>query len=142
MRNVARGPDGLFHDNRLREIRTSRGLTLEQLAALTGCSFQQVWRLESRQRVLTEQWRARLAVPLGVEPDDLLCVDDISEPEGVGDFGETSAKRSLVRIWDHLDAAGKADLLSYLTTLAHQALSRASRADHAAGPPTGRSSRK
>lgn len=59
-------------ENRLRHWRGLRGLTLEQLAAATGTSHQQIQRLERGERRLTLDWMVRLAGPLGVEPRDLL----------------------------------------------------------------------
>ncbi|MBY0430980.1 MAG: helix-turn-helix domain-containing protein [Rhodospirillales bacterium] len=58
--------------NRIRELREQRGLSLEQLAARAGTTNQQVSRLEKGQRRLTDDWLRRLAEALQVHPVDLL----------------------------------------------------------------------
>ncbi len=61
--------------NRIAEWRHRRGLTLEQLAARTETTHQQVQRLEKGQRRLTVDWMQRLAMALDIAPAELLPLD-------------------------------------------------------------------
>lgn len=58
--------------NRLREIRTGKKITQEQLAERAGTSRQQIIRLENGTRKLTEEWIERLAAALGVQPYEII----------------------------------------------------------------------
>lgn len=66
--------------NRIREHRLAAGLTLEQLAGKIGTTNQQVQRLETGARKLSEEWMVGLAEALGVPVQDLL-----STSKGGGD---------------------------------------------------------
>lgn len=65
--------------NNIRAIRQQRGLTLEQLAALTphatkpgeDTDLSTIHKLEGGKRKLTAEWKASIAQALGVEPEDL-----------------------------------------------------------------------
>lgn len=59
--------------NRIRQLRQERGLTLDDLAAAIGTTFQQVQRLEVGTRRLSEKWIRPLASALGVEPAALFA---------------------------------------------------------------------
>ncbi len=65
--------------NAIRELRTAKGLTGEQLAELVGTSQQQVQRLEAGARRLTHDWAERIARALKVDIADVL-----REPAGIG----------------------------------------------------------
>ena len=58
--------------NPLRSYRRQAGLTLEQLARLSGTTAAQISKLEKGERRLTVDWMARLAPPLGIRMADLL----------------------------------------------------------------------
>lgn len=58
--------------NRLREIRLSKDLTLEEVAQKAGTSNQQILRLEKGQRRLTTDWIRRLAKALNVAPSEIV----------------------------------------------------------------------
>lgn len=58
--------------NRIRELRRAKGLSLKQLAELAGTTHQTVQRLETGERRLSQQWMERLASALGIKPADLL----------------------------------------------------------------------
>jgi transcriptional regulator with XRE-family HTH domain len=58
--------------NRIRELRRAADMTLEQLAELVDSSAPQIARLEKGERRLTVDWMTRLALALGVTPQDLL----------------------------------------------------------------------
>ena len=62
--------------NRIREIRNSRKLTLEQVGLQVGCSLVQISDLERGQRRLTDKWMKRIAETLGVAASDLLLESD------------------------------------------------------------------
>jgi transcriptional regulator with XRE-family HTH domain len=59
-------------ENRIRELRTARGLTLKRLAELVGTSNQQISHLEKGRRRLTLDWMERIAGALECHPSDLL----------------------------------------------------------------------
>ena len=67
------------NQNMIREIRRRRGLTLEQLGALTTnprtgkpTDLATIQKIETGKRKLDGDWRAAIAEALGVEPDDLV----------------------------------------------------------------------
>ena len=57
--------------NRIREIRSARGLTQSRLAELVNATTQQISYLERGERQLTLHWMTRLAAALGCAPADL-----------------------------------------------------------------------
>ncbi len=59
-------------ENRIRELRKARGLTLKRMAELLGTSNQQISHLEKGRRRLTLEWMERIAEPLECHPSDLL----------------------------------------------------------------------
>ncbi|KAA5604243.1 helix-turn-helix transcriptional regulator [Roseospira marina] len=65
-------------ENRIREWRKARGLTLKQLAERAGTSNQQISHLEKGRRRLSLEWMQRLAEALDCLPSDLLA--DSSQP--------------------------------------------------------------
>lgn len=83
--------------NRIREIRKARGTTQAILAGAADTSTQQVQRLESGSRKLTQEWMGRLAKALGVEPAAFISDAPIEEllrkpqiPSTNRDKGKTS----------------------------------------------------
>ncbi|MBI4185316.1 MAG: helix-turn-helix transcriptional regulator [Proteobacteria bacterium] len=58
--------------NRLRELRETRGLSLDRLAKMVGTTHQQISRLERGERRLTEGWMRRIATALGCRPSELI----------------------------------------------------------------------
>jgi phage repressor protein C with HTH and peptisase S24 domain len=59
--------------NRIRELRTAKRLSLQQLAELVGTSRQQIHRLETGVTRVTIDWLGRIAPHLGVDPKDLMA---------------------------------------------------------------------
>jgi len=59
-------------ENRIRELRKERGLTLKRLADLVGTSNQQISHLEKGRRRLTVEWMERIATALECHPSELL----------------------------------------------------------------------
>ena len=59
-------------ENRIRELRKARGLTLKRMAELLGTSNQQISHLEKGRRRLTLEWMERIAEVLECHPSDLL----------------------------------------------------------------------
>ena len=59
-------------ENRIRELRKARGLTLKRMAELVGTSNQQISHLEKGRRRLTLEWMERIAEALECHPSDLL----------------------------------------------------------------------
>lgn len=68
LRTEAGGP----LNNRLKELRLARGLTLAQLAEATGASNQQISHLENGRRRFSVEWLTRLATPLNCHPLEIL----------------------------------------------------------------------
>ena len=60
--------------NRIKELRKARGLTLQQLAEQVGSSNQQISQLETGRRRLNLDWLERLSSALDCQPLEL--VDD------------------------------------------------------------------
>lgn len=92
--------------NRIKEWREKRGYTLEELAPLLRppTSPQQIHRLETSQRRLTDGWLRRLSAALNVSKADLL-VDDFVAPSfapGKGDLAKNDTERRLVSFWRDL----------------------------------------
>ena len=59
-------------DNRIRAFREAKGLSLDQLASLTGTSNQQISNLETGKRRLTVDWLRALSKALGCHPWSLV----------------------------------------------------------------------
>ncbi len=59
-------------ENRIRELRKRRGLTLKELAGLVDTSSQQISLLEKGKRRLTVEWMQRIAHALDCHPLELL----------------------------------------------------------------------
>lgn len=64
--------------NRIRELRTARGWTLQKLGEEADCSLQMIGQLERGTSTLTLPWMQRIAKALGVQPADLLRPEDNS----------------------------------------------------------------
>lgn len=60
------------YPNRIREIRIARGLSAEKLGESCGTSQQQIQRLETGERRLTQGWMEKIAKALRIAPADLL----------------------------------------------------------------------
>ena len=77
--------------SRIKEWRTRRGWSLQQLAEAADTTKSQIDKLEKGDRRLTVDWMVRLARPLGCEPRDLLPLD----PAGAAllDGGELATAR-------------------------------------------------
>jgi SOS-response transcriptional repressor LexA len=60
------------YPNRIRELRTAAGMTLEQVAHVAGTTHQQIERLEKGIRRLTDDWMKRIAPAFRVPPQELL----------------------------------------------------------------------
>ena len=80
---------------RLRELRTERGLTLEQVAVRADIDVSTLSRLESGKRRLALDHLPRLASALSVSTDDLLRAPDTQDPRVKG----TSRTRDGVTFW-------------------------------------------
>lgn len=64
--------------NRIKELRDLLGLSQQRLAELANTTNQQIGRLESGSRKLSQDWMERLAPVLGVNPAELLPVGEIA----------------------------------------------------------------
>ena len=65
--------------NRIRELRKAADLTMDQLAERANTSQQQIQRLETGTRRLTQEWMDRIAEALNVHPAELLPSSKIDE---------------------------------------------------------------
>jgi len=61
------------YPNRIKELREAAGLTLLQVADASGTTLQQIQRLETGKRRLTDRWMSRIAPALGTKPAALLA---------------------------------------------------------------------
>jgi repressor LexA len=96
--------------NRIRELRLARGLTLEQLAALTphpdagkSTDLTQIGRLERGGQKLTTDWMDRVAAGLGVSPTELLAPTDYPPARRVPLIGVIAAGNWREAIEDAID---------------------------------------
>ena len=89
--------------NRIKELRTLKKLSLEQVAAGSGTSAQQIQRLEQGQRRLTDDWMRRIAPVLGVAPAALLADHAPDKRE----FAKNDEEVALLRFWRLLDLGEK-----------------------------------
>lgn len=67
--------------NRIKEFRTSKGLTIQQLAERAGTTAQQISRLERGERGLDTEWLDRISNALNVKPFELLPTE--WQPKGI-----------------------------------------------------------
>ena len=102
--------------NRIRQLRQERDLTLDELAAAIGTSFQQLQRLETGARRLSEKWIRPLAGALGVEPAALFA----DEPPNINKVVKQSKKLRLsieevlvITWWRSLDLTEKRMIASF-----------------------------
>ena len=86
--------------NRVREIRKSRGLTLEKLAELTGISVSQLSRIEKHDRGWSVTSFPKIAEALNVDVGELLDASNAwQDVPLLGSFGQT--------VWARFKSAGK-----------------------------------
>ena len=89
--------------NRIKELRETAGLTLEEVAERANTSFQQVQRLESGARRLTDKWMVRLAPALGVQPHELM--DSVSALPSAQQSVGKRLEPVVIQLWRRLDEA-------------------------------------
>ena len=63
---------GLIDGEMLRSLRERHPMTMEELAGLSGLSWNTVWRLENEERTPHPSTVRKLASVLGVEPKELI----------------------------------------------------------------------
>ena len=68
-------------ENRIKELREAKSLTLQALADLVGTSNQQISQLEKGQRRLNTDWLERLSKPLDCHPIEILFSGTILQDE-------------------------------------------------------------
>ena len=88
--------------NQIKRLREARALTQEELASRVGTSFQQISRLESGQRKLSQEWMDRISAALGVHP--YLLIDDSLMPgvephQAVGEFIDLPDELAWLRLF-------------------------------------------
>lgn len=120
--------------NRIREIRKSKGVSAEELAARVGTSPTQVRRLETGSRKLTVEWMRSIAEALGVHPAELLDVaaraeicDDVAveEPAEVGNILIALRSKSMRFYRVITDAVADAGLMPGAVVLADESIEAA-----------------
>ncbi|MGE3303880.1 MAG: helix-turn-helix domain-containing protein [Hyphomonadaceae bacterium] len=94
--------------NRLRALRETAGLTLEELGAKTSATNQEISLLELGRRKLTVEWLIRLSKALSCHPWDIV--------EETGSL-LTPAERKLVSTYRSLDRQGRRLLLRKITDI-------------------------
>jgi len=97
--------------NRIREIRLTLGLTLDELAARCDTSNQTISRLELSDRQLTQKWMGVLSVALGVAPGDLLPTTKSDGNPGVAEFVNDLDELAWLRLWRRLTVAERKIML-------------------------------
>ncbi|WP_020591449.1 XRE family transcriptional regulator [Kiloniella laminariae] len=117
-------------DNRIKELRQAKGLTLQQVADKAGTTKAQVMKLEKGDRRLTDIWMVRLAIALACDPKELMdtrrAPSALSESEddqdgdqnaasprkggGSGDRSKTSAKAASVNKGRQSDNVAEIDV--------------------------------
>ena len=91
--------------DRLRDLRTQRGFSQEQLARLADVGHQQVWRYESGNTMPSAEIVARIARALGTSADYLLGLSDDPSPQEVrGDLSPD--EEALIAAWRRGDTIG------------------------------------
>lgn len=97
--------------NRVREIRSNRGLTLKSLATLSGLYFTQIAKIETGERPAKDFELRALGRALNVFPADLLNTADgglsVTERELIERYGE--APDNLQRAIDAILASNEAN---------------------------------
>lgn len=81
--------------SRIREIRKSKGMTLQQVAERAGTTAQTIGRLETGMRTLSLGWVQRIAEALETDAADLLAIPDRGDIEvgsALGRNGEIKGK--------------------------------------------------
>lgn len=91
------------YPNRIKQLREAAGLTLYEVAEAANTSLQQVQRLETGARRLTDHWMRRLAPPLGVKPAALLADQEPDDRE----FCKNAQEVAVLRFWRILDDRDK-----------------------------------
>lgn len=90
--------------NRIKELRTLAGMTLEQVAEKGGTSLQTVQRLETGKMRLSEKWMRQLAPALGVQPHELMT-SSVAPPGQQESIGKR-LEPLVIRLWRDLDRSG------------------------------------
>jgi transcriptional regulator with XRE-family HTH domain len=67
--------------NRIKELREAQDISALQLAEMLGTTQSTIWRLETGERKLSEDWMRRIAKALGVRPTELLAAATLAEFE-------------------------------------------------------------
>ena len=62
--------------HKLRELRRRRVLTLRELEVESGVSYNTIWRIENGYREARPSTIRKLAAALGVEPEDLVKIEE------------------------------------------------------------------
>ncbi|MFD2205807.1 XRE family transcriptional regulator [Kiloniella antarctica] len=77
-------------ENRIREIRSKKGMTLQQVAEKAGTTKAQVMKLEKGDRRLTDVWMVRLSLAMTCDPKELMNTSRDSRhlPEDEQTFNE------------------------------------------------------
>lgn len=69
--------------NRIRELRKSKGITLEKMGELVGASAQHIHSMETGKRAINQHWMERIAEALGCSPAEVMgWGDGMSEDQG------------------------------------------------------------
>lgn len=100
----------MAYGNRIKELREARGLSLKDVARGAETTFQQIFKLETGSRRLTDEWMRRLAPVLGVHPASLL----LEFAEGMHSPQESVDEVLLLEAWRLSDMDRKRRVLEVL----------------------------
>ena len=95
--------------NRLKEIRTKRKLSQQQLADLAGTSNPQIGRLESGQRKLTREWAERLASALNCTAAEIMLTQ--KELADLGGALVSPLSGTKVYYWGEIKAGAPSNIM-------------------------------
>ncbi len=91
-------------NNRIRQLRRDKKISIAELARLAGTSKAQILKLERSERRLSLEWMQRIAKPLGVRVADLLPVEEAPQLSD-------SSERELLDIISHMNPSEKLALV-------------------------------
>lgn len=83
--------NGPMAQNRIRELRNARGMTLEQLAEQAGLSASYLSRLEANKRILSVEVAERLAMSLDARPEDVIGLPGLQRKQLAPGFSDDVA---------------------------------------------------
>lgn len=98
--------------NRLREHREAKGITIEELAKQLDCSPSTISRLESGEMKMTDLWAPKLVEALGIVSVQLIT--------GLNVVPKNEAEEDMLRAYQELDTESRAAIAHAIRALARK----------------------